>query len=128
VTVDAYPQDTFTGVVDALAPSVDPRDRTVRARATVADPQLKLKAGMFAQAAVATGTHEGVLVVPVEAAVTQGDSSFVWVVVDGRAKRQTVKLGLRDMQQAEVLEGLYDGAEVILSPPPLAEGELVLVQ
>src|SRR5581483_268804 len=86
VTVDAYPQESFTGVVSAVAPVIDQRDQTMLARATVSDPQGKLKAGMTAQASVATGSRQGVLLVPLDAVVTQGDTTFAWVVVDGRTK------------------------------------------
>src|SRR5439155_14950086 len=38
VAVAAFPQETFSGVISATAPAVDPRDHTVLARASVADP------------------------------------------------------------------------------------------
>ena len=52
-----------------------------------------------------------------------------WQVVDGRAKRQQLKLGVRDAQHVEVLEGLDEGAEVVVGPPPiLNDGDYVLAQ
>jgi multidrug efflux pump subunit AcrA (membrane-fusion protein) len=69
VSVAGYPKESFSGVVSATAPSVDPRNRQVLAQATVSDPQGKLKAGMFAQILVNTGTHTDALVVPQAALV-----------------------------------------------------------
>ncbi len=129
LSVAAYPQETFSGVVSGIAPAVDPRDHTLLVRATITDPQNKLKAGMFAHIGLSTGTHEGALLVPLEALVSQGDTQFVWQIVDGRAKRQVVKVGLQDAQRAEVLDGLDEGAEVILSPgAEITEGLRVIAQ
>jgi membrane fusion protein, multidrug efflux system len=129
ITVSAYPQDTFSGTVTVTAPAVDPRNRSVRARATVTDPQTKLKAGMFAQVAVATSTRQDALLLPVEAVVSQADSTFTWLVVDGRAKRQTIRLGVRDDERVEVTDGLFDGAEVILNAPAtITDGQAIDVQ
>ena len=57
---------------------------------------------------------------------TDADTSFVWVVRDGRARRTTVTTGRDFGEQVQVTSGL-DGGETIVvgSPPALADGQAV---
>jgi HlyD family secretion protein len=57
-----------------------------------------------------------VLRVPTNALVRDGDGWAVYAVVGGRARRTTVTLGARTGQEAEVVDGLADGAAVISHP------------
>lgn len=59
---------------------------------------------------------EGVLSVPVGALFRDGSDWAVYVLRDGRAELQVIRLGERDASHAEVLEGLAPGDRVILHP------------
>jgi HlyD family secretion protein len=124
VVVDAYPNESFSGTVRSLAPTVDLRTRTVAAKVDVLDPQLKLKAGLFAQTAIAGQRRQNALLVPREAIVAGVDPS-VMQVVDGRVRRQTILTGVSDGRIVEVVQGLAEGAEVVLSPAGLVDGDPV---
>jgi membrane fusion protein, copper/silver efflux system len=52
VTSTAYPNEVFAGLIEFVAFSVDPATRTIAARVVVANPELKLKPGMYADAAI----------------------------------------------------------------------------
>ncbi|HHW42793.1 MAG TPA: efflux RND transporter periplasmic adaptor subunit [Desulfotomaculum sp.] len=61
------------------------------------------------------------VVIPADALVErEGDTGTetVWTVEGGRARRRTVRLGLKTEQLVEVVSGLKAGEEVILAPPP----------
>ena len=73
---------------------------------------------MFAQIGVQTGAHQGALLAPSNAILTQGEDNLAWLMVHGGAKRQTVVLGAREGDKVEVLGGLAEGNEIIVSPPP----------
>jgi membrane fusion protein (multidrug efflux system) len=124
VTVDAYPGESFAGAVRSVAPALDARTRTVATRIDVADPQGKLKAGMIGQAAIAGDRHSGALVLPREAVMGSPDAS-VFQVLDGRARRLPVKLGLTDGRSVEVVQGLGEGMEVVANPAGIGDGDLV---
>jgi membrane fusion protein (multidrug efflux system) len=49
ITVQAYPGRVFEGAVSAIAPGIDANTRTLRARATLANPERLLRHGMFAE-------------------------------------------------------------------------------
>src|SRR5205814_5422378 len=47
ITADSYPGRTFSGRIEDILPQVDMATRTVRVRLSIANPELKLKPGMF---------------------------------------------------------------------------------
>jgi HlyD family secretion protein len=53
-----------------------------------------------------------------------GDRAEVLVAPDGRVQARPVRLGLRTLDQVEVLDGLADG-DAVLADPTLAEGARV---
>jgi multidrug efflux pump subunit AcrA (membrane-fusion protein) len=124
--VEAYPGQEFTGAVRAIAPAIDPRTRSVSLRVEVADPAFRLKTGMFAQLSVASPPKRGALLVPKEAlAGRAGESVVIYQVLDGRARRQPVQTGAADGRNVEILAGLSDGAEVVISASAQTDGALV---
>lgn len=52
VTSTAYPAEVFAGRITFIAYEVDPATRTVAARVEIANPDYKLKPGMYAMAAI----------------------------------------------------------------------------
>lgn len=124
VTVDAYPNEAFTGTVRSVSPSLDPRTRTVAARIDIADPQAKLKSGLFGQATIAGDRRSGTLIVPREA-VASGPEPSIVQVVGGRARRMPVKLGLTDGQSVEIVQGVGEGSEVVANPRGVGDGDIV---
>jgi multidrug efflux pump subunit AcrA (membrane-fusion protein) len=124
VQVDVYPGESFTGTVRVVSPSVDPRTRTVASRVDVQDPRTKLKSGLHAQVAVAGARRSGALIVPREAVTGTADAS-VMAVVDGRARRQPVQVGVQDGRSVEIVQGVAEGTEVILTPTGILDGDVV---
>ena len=51
-TVEAWPGETFTGIIAFIAPELNRATRTVRLRVNVENPDGRLKPGMFARATV----------------------------------------------------------------------------
>jgi hypothetical protein len=90
----------------------------------VQDPRGKLKNGLHGQVAVAGTRRTGALLVPREAVVGNTDAS-VMTVVDGKARRQPVQVGVQDGRSVEIVQGLTEGAEVILSPTGILDGDVV---
>ncbi|MCL6507135.1 MAG: efflux RND transporter periplasmic adaptor subunit [Bryobacteraceae bacterium] len=52
VTLEAYPTETFQGVVTFIDPFLDDKTRTVRARVNLKNPDRKLKPAMYASALI----------------------------------------------------------------------------
>jgi membrane fusion protein (multidrug efflux system) len=62
---------------------------------------------------VIVGDRAEALLVPEEAIVPQGDNFFVFRVVDDKAQRVPVKLGVRREGQVELLDNVKPGDRVV---------------
>jgi membrane fusion protein (multidrug efflux system) len=87
--------------------------RSLEVRAKLGNTDGRLRPGMFARVRVLLGDRPNALMVPEEAVVPLGDDFFVYTVVDGKAKRVRVRLGVRREAQVELLEGVSAGDLVV---------------
>ena len=113
VAVDAFPQASFPGNIYAIEPAVDEQTRTVLARARVANPQLRLRPGLFAREQLTLGVRENAVWIPEEAIVPRGQDSFVWRVTDGKAELVPVQTGTRKVGEVEIMKGVAAGDIVV---------------
>jgi len=115
---EAYPQQSFAGRVDFIGGSLDRATRTVRVRATVANPKEKLKPGMFVKAHVDVPRPEAeaatTLAVPQSAIQTLEGRTTVFVEVEpGVMERHFVEVGHSFEGFTEVLSGIKPGDVVV---------------
>ncbi|ALL67617.1 putative Co/Zn/Cd efflux system membrane fusion protein [Paraburkholderia caribensis MBA4] len=120
ISVDAYPDRTFGGVVSSIEPQVNSSARSIQIQATVDNTERLLKPGMFADVDVALPPHRDVLTVP-ETAVTYttyGTSVFVLRENKGgqlHVEQQRIKTGPRSNSRVIVLNGLSAHDRVVTS-------------
>jgi membrane fusion protein (multidrug efflux system) len=114
----------WTGRVTAVDSLVDEATRNVQVQATLANPDRRLRPGMFVQAEVTLGPGQPVVALPASAIsyAPYGDSVFVVTelkTATGAAYRgvrqQFVKLGAARGDQVAVLSGVEPGDEVVTS-------------
>jgi membrane fusion protein (multidrug efflux system) len=130
VTVDAFPGQTFAGKVVAIAPVIDPGSRSVQLRAEIPNPDGRLRPGQFAKLVLDTSGGVSGLLIPEQALMQEGETRFVYTVVDGKAHKAVVKTGPRVPGKVQVLEGLKAGDVVITAgqgKPMMHEGMAVMV-
>ena len=113
VGVDAFPQQGFPGKIYAIEPAVDVQTRTVLARARVANPDLKLRPGMFARVNLTLGVRENAVWIPEEAIVPRGQDSTVFRIVDGKAELVQVQTGTRKVGEVEIMKGVAAGDLIV---------------
>ncbi len=119
----------YLGTVDYLYPTLDERTRTLRVRLTFDNPDLALRPGMFATVTLRVQGREGVLKVPTEAILRSGDSNSVYVSEgDGLFRAVDVIPGLVGNGETEILAGLDEGQEIVLSGQFLLDSESQLRQ
>lgn len=125
-SADAYPQQTFDAAVSYIAPSIDPQRGSVEVRLRVPSPPPVLKPEMTVSVDLTVGAVPQALCLP-SAAIHGLTSPIPWVyaVEDGRIARRDVKLGLHGEGAVEILEGLTEGAEVVLAGRALTVGQRV---
>ena len=119
---------SLEGRVQRLVPVADPTSRDFLVRVTIADPQVALRPGVFAQARILVRERRGVVVVPKEALVSRGGRLEVFLVQQGKAVERPVEVGVTDRTQAEILSGVKPGdSVVVVGAQALKNGDLVRV-
>ena len=128
VRIDALDESRFMGVVARVAPHVDPSSGTFRVTVELPNDAIRLKPGMFARVDVRYDSRKNALLVAREAVVVKGDDSNVFVVADGVATRRAVNIGYAMGNRVEVLSGLVEGEDVIVTGQSnLKDGAIVRV-
>jgi HlyD family secretion protein len=129
ITVDAFPDRRYEGVLDEISPEANRQKATVQVKVRVLRPDEFLRPEMNASVAflaeraqAGAATSRPVVVVP---ASTVRDGA-VFVVLNGRAVRRPVKVAGSTPQGLRVEEGLIGGEDIIASPPAgLKDGDKV---
>lgn len=70
------------------------------------------------------------LTVPLEAVRhgAEGNGAYVYVVDDGRVRRQPIRLGIVGARRAQVIEGISEADSVVLAPSTVREGQRVTAE
>lgn len=116
VTFDALPNQTFTGKVVSIDPSltnafsVTAIQTTVQLDTTSFSKPQNLPIGLSATVEVISAQAQNVLLVPVEALHELSEGNFaVFVMENGTPVLKTVEVGLMDYTYAEIKSGLSEG-------------------
>lgn len=112
--LNAYPGVVFNGALASISPSANQTSRTFTATVSPETPDPRLRPGMLVQGDVAAINRPSVLMVPEQAVVTRGLDSIVYAVVDGKARRKPVTLGVHGGGMVEIINGLTAGDTVVV--------------
>ena len=124
VTSENLAGQAFTGRVTAIDSVVDETTRNIQVQATLANPEGKLRPGMFVQVDVGVGASRDVITLPASAIsyAPYGDSVFIITdLKDPKGKtyrgvrQQFVKVQGSRGDQVAVVSGVNPGDEVVTS-------------
>ncbi len=137
ITTEDLAGVAFTGHVTAINSIVDEATRNVQIQATLANPNGRLRPGMFVQTEVLLGASHSAVTLPASAISYAPYGDSVFVVEDLKdpngqtyrgVRQQFVKLGAARGDQIAVLSGVKPGEEVVSSGVfKLRNGVAVLV-
>ena len=123
ITVDSYPGRTFMGQIESILPQVDVATRTVRVRLAIANPDIKLKPGMFVTVDLKTSLGRQ-LVVPASAVFQSGTRQLVFLNHgNGSLEPKEIEAGPRVGDQLVVLKGLQVHQSIVTSANFLIDSE-----
>lgn len=127
LTVEPRPGETFRGQVTLIAPTIDPKTRTLRVEADVANPDGRLLPGLFARVDLGVAVRKGVLMVPEEAVLQRADGEVVFRTAPcNRVQRVVVSTGSHRDGMVEVAQGLSAGDVIVTrGQAGLVDGALV---
>lgn len=126
-TVDSYADDYFYGTVTQVRNEATTTSNVVTYTVVIGidNSDMKLKPGMTANVEIITAEEKGVMLVPNQALRFYIDDSDkakrykdrgVWIIKNGKPERVSVKIGVSDDDNTQILESaLKIGDEVIVS-------------
>lgn len=119
LSVEGFPNRTFTGEVTRIAPTAVAGSRAVRVFIAIPNDDLLLKGGMFTTGILKVDAQQNIIALPTSAIRQDGAGAFVLKVENGYLRRQNVQLGTTwgDQDLVEV-RGIASGDTVVSAPLP----------
>lgn len=113
-TVLTLPGQVFTARVSYVASSMDSATRRLLVRASVDNPDGRLKPEMFASARITIDETSPSPAIPQDAIIYEGEMARVWVAREGGAlELRRIKVGLSNGDFTQVTSGLAAGENVV---------------
>jgi RND family efflux transporter MFP subunit len=122
ITLDAYPDTSFRGIVRQVVPTADRQRATVQVKVSILDrdprilPEMGAKVDFLepeAPAAKGAAPARATIRVPESAVKVEGGASVVWIVRDRKLVRRPVTTGPVSVGFLEVPSGLNGGAQLL---------------
>jgi RND family efflux transporter MFP subunit len=125
-TTDALPGEIFDGTVTRAYWALDRATKTMLTEVQMTNRDMMLRPGMLVNARIGLEKKDNALLVPVACLVKETRTSFVFLFVNGNAKKVAIKTGFDDGTNVEVVEGLKpDDLVILIRDQPLQDGEKV---
>ena len=107
--------ETVDGKVTVVSPALDPNSTTVEVWLEAKNPKHALKPGTSVQLSLTARTVKDALVVPASSVITTPDGATAVMLAgtDGRAHQRVVKLGIRNGDDVQILEGVTATDKVV---------------
>jgi HlyD family secretion protein len=130
ITVDAYPEQQFEGVVKeiALTTLTERKDLGIQyaVRVSITPPPVPLRLGMTANVEFIITHKDRALSIPVWALLQRDGTNIAFVVANSRLHAQLVETGVKGEEFVEVVSGLQPGQLVVVGDlSKLKDGQLV---
>lgn len=108
----AYPDEIFKGKIETINPRLDAASRSISIRGIIENKTLKLKPGMLLKVKLPLGKKR-YITVPEESLLAQDKQRYIFVVIDGHAKKRDVKVVKRRGDLVDVTGDLTTGEAVV---------------
>src|SRR3984957_12738012 len=107
--------DPVEGTVTVVSPALDPNSTTVEVWMEAKNPKQQLKPGTSVKLSLTAKTVKDALVIPAAAVLTAPDGGATVMIAgpDGRAHQKAVKLGIRQDDDVQILEGVSASDKVV---------------
>ena len=113
--------------ISRTSPLVTLSSRSLLIEADVVNPEMKLQAGLFAEANIIINADAETLTVPAKSVAEFAGVQKVWRVRDGKAEEVPIVTGRKDQKRVEILSGLEAGDIVVKHYTEGHAGEIATV-
>lgn len=127
--VQVFGDEEFSGKISLIAPTIDPSTRTFMVEAQFSNGNQKLRPGMFGRVELNLGKAKKVIISD-KAVIKQSgtNNKYVFIEKNGSVEYRQVELGRRLGDKYELLSGVNDGENVVISGQTnLLDGKKVIV-
>jgi len=109
--------DEFPGKVTLVSPALDPNSTTLEIWVQAANRKERLKPGTSVRLEIVSKRVPDAIVIPAAALLTAPDGATSVFTLDSSSKphRQSVKVGIRNGDQAQITEGVKEGDRVVVA-------------
>jgi len=118
ILLDAYPEEkmeTTVEKIDFTATSTSGGGTAFKVELGLPENfEEKFKLGMNGDVEIILAKRENILLIPSSAVMKRKDQYFVFVIENGVARKQEVKIGLEGETETEIAEGLSEKEEIII--------------
>ena len=119
---------TFLGIVKNIGLEADSSNRTFPVEILVDNKERQLRAGMLARATFTKNVDQDQIVIPRHTVLERDQGRVVYVFEDGKAFRRDITIGLSQLDQVQVVQGLNKGELIVVEGhTKLTDGEEVNV-
>jgi len=115
LTLKAREDVSFRGRILRISPMVDAASGTVKVTVEAVQPPRSVRPGAFVRVGIVRETHREALLIPRPAVIRELQETYVYVADGELARRRTVRLGIEEGQNLQVLDGLQAGETVVTS-------------
>lgn len=116
VTLVAYPDETFPAHLFRVSPIVDETSRTKEIYYIFDTTDPRINAGMYVRIKLNTVLHENIMVIPVDAYVTDNGKNYVYVVnSDQTVTKKEIQTGITVDAKTAVQSGLTEGDRIVVT-------------
>jgi HlyD family secretion protein len=107
---------TVEGKVTVVSPATDPNSTTIQVWVQADNPGEQLKPGTSVHVAIMTEVIKATPVVPIAAILPgeEGGTACLVITADNVAHRRPVKMGVREGDKVQILNGVRPGEEVVI--------------
>ncbi len=128
VQINGFESRRQEGKVTFLSPEYRQGSQIIIMRAVIDNPSGEFLPGMQATVILSHSDKE-VIALPSDAVIRDEKGSHVWILSsDGAFRSRMVKTGLENFEKVEIIEGLIEKENVVITGAYLLYGELVLKQ
>lgn len=114
IRLDALPGKEFSGSVSRVRPVIDPSTRTIQVEIIIPNNSYIIRPGMFAKVDLIMQRSSGVMKIPTDAVLGDGEN-YVFIADEGHSVKRAIVKGIEGYDEIEVKSGLQYTDKVIIN-------------
>jgi len=127
ITVDAYPDRVFEGMISNINNTLSEKTRSATAVISIDNKDLTIRPGMFVRVKLLLAEHKNAQSLPLNAVVQEQDKKIVYTYANGKAHRVEVQTGLEDGKYVEILSPELNAPVVTVGNHLLKDGKEIKI-